>query len=260
LSAIETSTDPYIILIGKYFQIVSQLGIFIIPTILFAFLDGRNIGKYLKLNAKPAFITMLFASIAIIAASPLINFIGEINQQMKLPEFMSGIEQWIRDSEDKAKILTDNFLNVTTSGGLILNLVMIAVLPAIGEEFLFRGVLQKLFNRWTKNIHLAVILAAFVFSAIHFQFYGFLPRFLMGIMLGYIFVWSGTLWAPILVHFVNNASAVIISYLSNIKIIDNSIETIGTGESASSPVLISLFLTAILLYLIYYFEKKRKER
>jgi hypothetical protein len=258
LELIGSSTDSEIIAIAKYFQIVNQIALFFIPVILFAFLDGRNIGKYLNINSRPAFKTMIFAAAAILASTPLINFLAELNQKMILPSFMSGVEQWMKDSENNAGKITDAFLHVTTTGGFIINILMIGIIPAIGEEFLFRGVLQKLFHQWSKNIHFAVIFSAFLFSAIHLQFYGFIPRFLMGVFLGYTLVWSGSLWVPILIHFVNNSADVIVSYFVNKGTISNTMETIGTGEKAIIPVLISLFLTTGFIYFIYHFEKKKK--
>ena len=258
LGKIETSTEPNIIALAKYFQIVSQFGIFIVPVFIFAFLDGRNINRYLSINIKPAFRTMIFAAIAILAATPLINYLGELNQQMKLPESMAGIEHWMKDSEDKAAKLTDVFLNVKSPGAFLINLLMIGLIPAIGEEFMFRGVLQKLFHQWTKNIHFAVIFSAFLFSAMHMQFYGFVPRFLMGVMMGYMFVWSGSLWVPVLVHFTNNTMAVLMSYMTNLGFVDDSYDTIGTGNSQFVFVLISLIISGSLIFLIYKWEKKKK--
>jgi hypothetical protein len=258
LGKIETSTEPNIISLAKYFQIVSQFGIFLVPIFIFAFLDGRNISRYLSINIKPAFKTLIFAALAIIAAVPLINYLGELNQQMKLPESMAGIEHWMKNSEDKAAKLTETFLNIKSSGGFLINLIMIGIIPAIGEEFMFRGVLQKLFHQWTKNIHFAVIFSAFLFSAMHMQFYGFIPRFLMGVMMGYLFVWSGSLWVPVLVHFINNTIAVLMSYLVNLGLADDSFDTIGTGNSEFIFVLISLMITGALIALIFKFEKKKK--
>ena len=258
IGKIETSSEPNIIALAKYFQIVSQFGIFIVPVFIFAFLDGRYISRYLSVNIKPAFKTMIFAAIAIIAAIPLINYLGELNQQMKLPESIAGIEHWMKDSEDKAAKLTDVFLNIKSPGAFLINLLMIGIIPAIGEEFMFRGVLQKLFHQWTKNIHFAVIFSAFLFSAMHMQFYGFVPRFLMGVMMGYLFVWSGSLWVPVLVHFTNNSMAVLMSYLVNLGIANDSYDTIGTGNSQFVFVLISLVVSCALILLIYKMEKKKK--
>ena len=260
LAVMSESKDPELMAMAKYFQIVSQIGTFLVPTILFAFLDGRKIWSYLRLNVRPLFITAVLSILAIFAAVPLINFLSDWNAQMSLPTSLKNIETWMREAEDQAAVVTANFLNVTTPGGLMINLLMIGVIPAIGEEFLFRGVLQKLFHQWTKNIHVSVILAAFLFSAIHIQFYGFIPRFMMGIMLGYVFVWSGSLWVPILIHFANNSAAVIVSYLQATGSADNTFDTVGTGDSAIFPILMSTVLTALFLFSVFYIEKKKRNR
>jgi hypothetical protein len=171
---------------------------------------------------------------------------------------MAGIEQWMKDSEDKAAKLTDVFLNVKSPGTFLINLLMIGIIPAIGEEFMFRGVLQKLFHQWTKNIHFAVIFSAFLFSAMHMQFYGFVPRFLMGVMMGYMFVWSGSLWVPVLIHFTNNSVAVLMAYLVSLGITGDTYDTIGTGNSEFIFVFISLVISGSLIFLIYKWEKKKK--
>jgi hypothetical protein len=257
LAIIGESKDPELMAMAKYFQIVSQIGTFLIPTILFAFLDGGKVWTYLKLNIRPLFMTAVFSVLAIFAAVPLINFLSEWNAQMSLPSSLKDIELWMKDAEDKAAVVTANFLNVTTPGGFLINLLMIGVIPAIGEEFLFRGVLQKLFHQLTKNIHVSVILAAFLFSAIHMQFYGFIPRFMMGVMLGYVFVWSGSLWVPILIHFTNNSAAVVVSFLQGSGSADSTFDTVGTGSSALLPVILSTILTSGFLYLIFYIEKRK---
>jgi len=253
-----TSTDPNIIAMAKYFQIVSQFGLFLIPTLFFAFLDGRHIGSYLKINVTPNLKTIVFAVLAILSLVPLINFIGDINQQMSFPSFLKDIETWMRDSEDSAATMMNTFLNVTTIEGLLINVLMMAIIPAIGEEFLFRGILQKLFHQWSKNIHFAVIFSAFIFSAIHMQFYGFVPRFLLGVLLGYAYVWSGSLWVPISIHFVNNFIAVLFSYLAGLGITSNFIETIGTGSSGVLPLIASIVFSSGFIFLLYSHEKKKR--
>lgn len=258
MSMIENSTEPSIIALAKYFQIVSQIGTFMIPVIIFALLDGRKISPYLRLNVKPGFIIIVLSGFAILFAAPLINYISELNMQMKLPTSLSGVEQWMRSSEDKAGELTELFLNVNTLWGFLLNILMIGIIPAIGEEFLFRGVVQPLFHKWTRNIHIAVIISAFFFSAIHMQFYGFIPRFLMGMLLGYSFAWTGSLWIPIFLHFVNNSAAVFVSYLFHMGYIGNDYETIGTGEKAAFPVILSLVLTAAAVFLMYSISQKKR--
>jgi uncharacterized protein len=258
ISSVESSSDPSIVAMAKYFQMVSQLGMFIFPVLIFAFLDGRKIGQYLKLNINPGFIICVLAGLSILTAAPLINYLAELNMQMKLPSSLAGVEQWMRNSEDQAAQLTTVFLDVKTIWGFLINILMIGILPAVGEEFLFRGVVQPLFHKWTKNVHVAVIISAFLFSAIHFQFYGFIPRFLMGILLGYSFAWTGSLWVPIMIHFINNTAAVIMSYLFMSGHTSNSYETIGTGENAALPVVVSVVVSATVIFIMHHLSKKKK--
>jgi membrane protease YdiL (CAAX protease family) len=136
---------------------------------------------------------------------------------------------------------------------------MIAVLAAVGDELIFRGLLQRLFQEWTRNVHLAVIISALIFSAFHLQFYGFFGRFVLGLILGYLFVWTGSLWVPIVVHFFNNAMAVIISFLDSRGVVDADLESFGT--SGNYMVIIGSFVLMIFtLLLIRYHENRIAER
>ena len=126
--------------------------------------------------------------------------------------------------------------------------MVIAIIPAVGEELLFRGVIQKLFLKWNGKVHLSVWLTAFVFSAVHMQFLGFFPRLILGAVLGYMLVWSGSLWLPIVAHFTNNAFAVLLTYFIGMDKINPSVEKLGT--EGGSVVLISGLGGLLLLYLL----------
>ena len=234
----------------KYFQVVNQIGFFILPAIMYAYLENRKPADYLKLNSKLNYAHLLVASILIIVSMPAINWLVEINEGMKLPEVFKGLENWMRDSENKTNQLTEAFLNVTTPGGLVINLIIIALLAAVGEELLFRGVILRLFIEWFKNIHLAVILSAILFSALHLQFYGFLPRMVLGILFGYIFIWSGSLWIPIVLHFIFNGITVVAAYLYYKGLIQTDVESFGASDNALL-VLSSFLLITLLLFAIY---------
>jgi len=245
LAELSDLANPRTIAILKYFQVVNQIGVFVLPALFYAQLENGNFSGYLRLKRKIN-IKYLLISILIIAASiPAINWLVEANEQMRLPEWLSGIEHWMRQSEDKAKALTESFLTVNTVGGLVINLIIIALLAAIGEEFLFRGVLLRIFNDWSKNIHFSVVLSAVLFSAIHFQFYGFFPRLFLGIMFGYIFLWSGTIWITVILHFLFNGLTVVAYYLSNTGVIETDVDTI--GASTNTIVLIGSLISTIIL-------------
>ena len=234
----------------KYFQVVNQIGFFILPAIFYAYLENRKPVNYLKLNTKLSITNLITASILIIVAIPAINWLVEINEGMKLPEFLNGLESWMRESENKTNQLTEAFLNVTTPTGLAVNLLIIALLAAVGEELLFRGVILQLFVEWFKNKHLAIVVSAILFSALHLQFYGFIPRMVLGILFGYIFIWSGSLWLPIVLHFIFNGITVIAAYLYHKGSIQTDVESFGVSDNVFL-VISSFLLMILLLFLIY---------
>ena len=90
---------------------------------------------------------------------------------------------------------------------------MVAMIPAIGEELLFRGVLQKQLIKGLGNAHVAIILTAVIFSAFHLQFLGFFSRALLGMLFGYLYYWSKNMWYPILTHFTNNGLALLLAII-----------------------------------------------
>lgn len=200
--------------------------------------------------------------LVLIVSLPFINWVVLLNNQLHLPEILSGVERWMRDSEDKAQALTDAFLLTGTWGGFLVNLTMIALLAAVGEELIFRGILVRLFREWTWNVHLAVMIPALLFSALHLQFYGFFGRFILGVVLGYLFVLSGSLWVPVIVHFFNNAMAVLASFLSQRGVIEADLETLGSSDNGW--IIVGSFLLMVAgLGILYYHEKglcKKKTR
>ncbi|MDP4266294.1 MAG: CPBP family intramembrane metalloprotease [Bacteroidota bacterium] len=245
--------NPDIISLNKYVQILSQIGMFIVPALFFAYLANVNISSYLRINRKVSVGIVLLGGLAMLAAFPFINRMAEWNSMMKLPSFMSGIEQWMKESEEKGRIITETFLNTSSLSGFLVNFIMIAVLAGLGEEFLFRGVIQKLFYDKIKNPHIAIIIAAFIFSAIHMQFYGFLPRFLMGIYLGYLFYWTGSIWTSVFAHLLNNGTAVVVSFLNNRKVINFDPDAIGTQSTSVIYLIASVIL---MTGFIYYIKQK----
>jgi uncharacterized protein len=234
---------------GKLYQLINQFGIFIFPVLIYGFFVSSSTHDYLKLR-KPNLISVLVSALIVFSILPFINYLSSVNESMVLPTFLSGIEEWMKSKEIQASLLTENFLKTSTYRGLLLNILIVAILPAIGEEFLFRGVIQKLMQEITNNIHWAVIISAIVFSAFHIQFYGFLPRFMLGLILGYLFVFTGSLWVPIIAHFINNLASVLVYFLHYNGFLKISMENFG---ATSNPVYIigSLLITIWLLGIIY---------
>lgn len=243
-------SHPDNIHLGRYMQIISHLGLFILSSFLLAWLFGRRIFQYLYLNRFPRIEIYLLSALVIFAALPLINYILELNMQMHLPKYLQPVEEWMRRTEAAAERTTLAFLRVDTISGLFFNLFMIAVIPALGEELMFRGVIQRIFLRWSSSTHIAVWTSALIFSAIHLQFFGFFPRMILGALFGYMVVWSGSIWPAILAHFVNNAAAVIAFYLFHHQLTDDTLQNIGKGNDGIYLALLSLLVTLALLVAI----------
>ena len=155
---------------------------------------------------------LMFAVLAFIFSYALTSFLSQWNKGMELPAALSEVERVLRSLEDAALETTGLLLSRKTIGGLILNLIIVAGLAAVSEEMFFRGALQQLIQEKFPNGHIAVWITALIFSLVHFQFYGFLPRLLLGALLGYLFLYTRNLWAPILFHFMNNAFIVVVHY------------------------------------------------
>jgi uncharacterized protein len=239
----------------RLMQIIQTIGFFIIPPFLMVYFSYREGNSYLSINVKPSLIYSLLIIAVIFSAIPLINWLGYWNERITLPPGMAAVEEWMKNSEKQLGELSKVLLKAESPSVLLLNIFMIALLPAIGEELLFRGLIQKMFGKWTKNIHLAIIISAVLFSAMHRQFYGFFPRMLLGVLFGYLLVWSGSLWVPIIGHFINNATAVIVNYIIQNYKFELPIDTIGTRPG---DILILITSTTLVSFLIYLMYKKRR--
>ncbi len=243
----------------KLLQILNTLGTFVLPPFLFAFLIERRVSTYLLLNRFPRLPSFIFTIIIMFAAIPLINWMGELNSMMKLPEALSDLEKWMKDAETKAARLTQVLLNMNSTGELVVNFLMVAILPALGEELLFRGCILKIIKGWTKNAHAAIWITAIIFSAMHMQFYGFIPRMMMGVFFGYLLVWSRSLWLPICAHFVNNGAAVVFAYFNKKDVLSIDPDKLGIGDGSSLTIIFSVAIVFILIFLIRKVEIKSNE-
>src|SRR5690606_10196055 len=168
----------------------------------------------------------LLLTIFIVIAFMTVNSIFiEWNAKMELPEFLRGFEAWAKRLEEQAEVLTQMMTRFDNKVDLGLALIVIAVVPAVGEELLFRGLIQNQLGGITKNAHVAIWLAAIIFSAFHFQFYGFVPRMLLGALFGYLYYWSGNLLVPIFAHLMNNGLTLILLYMYQHGAIEFDIES-----------------------------------
>jgi membrane protease YdiL (CAAX protease family) len=256
ISLESSDLDPSSVAILKYFQIINQVGVFIVPALLFAWLNDKDVSGYLRMDFKVNIRFYILGILVIFTMLPLVSWLLEINGDLVLPRSLDALELWLRQMEEEAATITEAFLDTSSFVGFLYNLFIIALLASLAEEFLFRGVLVRLFTEWTKNVHLGVVIPALLFSALHLQFYGFLPRFLLGVVLGYLFVRSGTIWVPVLVHFVNNGMAVLLAFLSKRGLITTDIESFGATENVYL-ILGSLVVSFLIMIYIRILGKRQ---
>lgn len=236
----------------KWLQLVQTIGTFLLPPVICAWMwsNQHQPLAWLKMDRGADWRLFLLAVAVMVCAIPAINLLADLNSRIELPESLGFIEQKMKAYEESAAALTERFLQADNAWQLLLNIGLMALLPAMAEELSFRGTLQQILG----NKHLAIWVTAFIFSAIHMQFYGFVPRMLMGAMFGYLFVWAGTLWIPVVMHFTNNGLAVVAFYIFGSE--NSYADTIGAGATWWLGV-ISLILTS--LGLLIFFRRTHKQ-
>jgi len=205
-------TDQETLDLFRIFQIAMHMGLFLVGPLLYILLvEPDPINRY-GINKSPLNLNYLLIFVLGFVCIPGLNFTHTLNEALRLPGWLNGAEKWMQEKENTAQDLTDAMLKMKTFKDLLINLILFGFLPALGEELVFRGALFSILKDWTGRKHLTVFISAFVFAAIHIQFYGFLPRFLMGVGFGYLFIFTGSLWAPIFAHFLNNTVAVVAAF------------------------------------------------
>lgn len=197
---------------------------------------------------RPWWLYILIGVALMYVSLPVTNQMTTWNEGLKLGGALQWLNDWITKLEESAGEVTEKMLNVDTIGGLLLNLLIIALIPAVGEELTFRGLLQQSLTRHIKNAHVAIIVSAAIFSFIHFQFLGFLPRMFLGILLGYMFYISGSLWTSIVMHFANNGTAVVLYYLNAKGIVDIDVDHFGAMDSWWMVALSALVTCGLIVW------------
>jgi membrane protease YdiL (CAAX protease family) len=236
----------------KYVQLILATFVFIVPANAYSHLFSDNTFVFFEFK-KPSLVFLFFAALLWLFTLPIISFLADINNKIAFPTSFAGLENSFRLAEARAENATRFLLNITSLSGLMVNLLVIAVVAAIAEELIFRGIIQKLLFEQSKNIHLAIWLTALVFSLFHLQFFAIIPRIVLGAALGYTFYWSKSIWVPIFFHFINNASIVFASYLYHKKLIATDPNEITFFPNS---VLFVAFICSIAM--VYFWNKRAK--
>lgn len=226
------------------------------PLIYLRFVEQRSVtslspGSPIWLT--PALLTILL----VIAFMPFNAIFIEWNSHVDLPGVFDKWEQWAQAQESELAELTKRITQFESIPQLLIGLLVIALIPAVGEELVFRGLVQPKLFQLTRNVHVAIWLTGFIFSFIHIQFYGLIPRMLLGVLFGYLYAWSGNLLYPIIGHFTNNGFTLIMYYFYQRKAVPIDIE-----DTASVPLTFSIIgliaTTLLLISLKIYFTRQRQ--
>jgi membrane protease YdiL (CAAX protease family) len=245
----------------RLLQAVQSVCIFVFPPFLFYFMNEVHPIQALQFR-KPSGEKLLLAVLSLVVAIPLINALVIWNESMQLPSFLSGVEEWMRIAEKKAEDLTLKMMSGTAWYDLAFSLLIVAVLAGFGEELLFRGLLQgtlvKLMCKKYRMVdgsvptwvmHVSIWTIAFLFSSIHLQFFGFIPRLLLGAWFGYLLWWTGSIWVPMLAHMTNNALSAFFLFAETKGWVSESPDNLGTADTSWMSVLSLLLLSACAVLL-----------
>ena len=245
---LQDAENPLFVNALRGFLVLQTIALFAIPPFMLAYVYGKNPFTIFAITSKPAWNYLLIAIALIVCGIPMINFLVDYNGT--LLDHILGATNSLKDQDLVTQKLVESLLHDTSIGSLVINSIIIAFIPAACEELFFRGLIQKTILSKYMNMHLAIFCSGFLFSFLHFQFYGFIPRFVLGVLFGYIFEWSGSLWVTITIHFINNFLAVLGSFLISKNIVSDSIDTIGTGSTWWIG-LVSMIIAGLLVFVLY---------
>ena len=228
---------------------LNHLFLFLLPSFIYgAIFFGKDFIKGFELNRSPLLLNISLAILFLLVCYPVVNAVHFLNLQIPLPDWMLNTEQ------DVAAMLR-KIIDSPSKIALVMNILLIAIMPAIGEEMVFRGILQKNIARWTKNPHIGIWIAAFLFSAIHFQFQGFLARMILGAVLGYAYYFTRNFWIPVILHFLNNLIPLIAFVVLSEDITDTSNLTL---EFNWLSLILSIVGIPVIIYLFNKINGKRE--
>ena len=268
---------------------LQNLIMFMLPAVAVGTLcGGGNPLRFLRLDKAPSAMAVAGIVLISLAMTPAMNWLVAWNASLSLPEAMKPVEQWMRAQENAAQEATDTLLSGSSVWDLIASVVCVGLLTGLGEEMFFRGALQRIccdgmrprhLAVWTaaffstfpfqffgfvsrlvlgaffgydgmRRRHLAVWTAAFVFSTLHFQFFGFVPRLVLGAFFGYAYLWSGSLWVPVIGHALNNSAVVAFMWMGN-----NSIDAAAMDEAGSQSAVVAIVSAAVTVAMMVAYKK-----
>ncbi len=252
IPALSSGGELVSIYVGSAMQSVIAIAL---PVFLVTSLTHPSPLNYLKIEKSEKMSEkVLFSLLLFLVSFVFASFLSQWNRGLVLPQSMHTIEQFMRTMEDAAMETTNLLLSVDTIGGLLLNLLIVAGFAAVSEELFFRGALQQFLMEKVRSRHATVWVTSLIFSLVHFQFYGFLPRLFLGALLGYLFLYTGNLWIPILFHFINNATVLMMNYFWRDAVWFKRLDDI----SITLPFIAGAVASGLLTFLLFstYYKKR----
>ncbi|MBO5296639.1 MAG: CPBP family intramembrane metalloprotease [Candidatus Homeothermus sp.] len=232
--------------------VIQDIFVFVLPVLLTMVIASVAPLRVIGIDRKVSVKMIVMITLVAIVSIPAMNNIVAWNEAIHLPESWQGLETVLRNSENAAKATVEGIMQGTSVGDLVVSVLIMGVLTGFAEELFFRGGLQPLLAFVMRNRHAAVWATAFIFSAVHLQFFGFFPRLLMGAFFGYLVLWSGSIWSSVFAHALNNSLVVINFWLINKGVVSADANNFATGGSAFDVTIavVSALATAALIYLI----------
>ena len=207
--------------------------------------------NYKKVKLLPVIMVIFTTVFFIILNAPVIEW----NKSISFPSFMSSFESWALLKEKQLESLTLYLVSFKNNFEYLIGIIAIAIIPGFCEEYFFRGVLQKNLNLLLKNAHIAILLSSLLFSAFHLQFYGFFPRFFLGVFFGYLFYWSGSLMYPVIAHALNNFLSLTVFYAASSGLFGEDID-VSVNSSPEIPLALIAFSIIIFIFLVVILKEK----
>ncbi len=237
----------------RIMTVVQDIVVFILPAILTTILIARRPDEFLFLNRKPQLKAILVVLLTLVVSIPAMNLLIEWNESISFPESLKAVEQWMRASEENAADSINLLLGGETIADLILSVLIVGLLTGLSEELFFRGILQKLMITRPMNVHFAIWATAFIFSAIHLQFFGFFPRLLLGVFFGYLVWWSKCLWLPVIAHAFNNSLVVVTKWMEQTGVTHTDLSEMKIAATVADVTMVaaSIVATVITIWLLY---------
>ncbi len=235
----------------RIIQVLNQVVGFMMPAVVYAILVKEKPFNFLGFHKMPAW--SLLGIVAMFTIIPFLGTVTDWNDSIVFPESMRAIEEQMRATQQKSEEIIEMFIS---QGSLFSSLLIIAALAAVSEELLFRSVIQRWLMKLFKNVHVAIIVTAIVFSAFHMDFFGFFPRLFLGVMLGYMFWMTGSIFPSMLMHFVNNATIVMLHYLNTRGFIDIDVDHFCSTDNVL-VIILSLIMTVAIFIICNRFSKRQ---